>query len=96
MTILRIENWYCTKGFTIFDFILPKPCAKLGGDSYGLSYIPDGTHIKTFFIKSFNGRQVTTGDNNVWELGEINELYLEFLRNEKWEYEEDNPLQRVA
>lgn len=87
---VRIEDWSV---FVADPWKAPeinKTC--LQGKVYGHPRFDDGHSVKTGDIAAVNGRVVTTKNGTVYELGEINPEYREWLDTNGYVYDHENPI----
>ncbi len=76
----------------MFDFQLSNiETIVLGGIVTNHPLVLDKKHIHTMPIKSFDRLSVETYDE-IYRLGTINKLYLEYLKNEGIRFNKNNPL----
>jgi hypothetical protein len=53
----------------------------LRGRVYNHSHIPDGIYVRTTPIKNIEGNKITTQNGSIYELGEPDEKYIQWCRD---------------
>jgi len=51
---------------------------------------PKGKRIVTSRIANYSGKQFTTSSGTVYELGEVDERYHNWIKDRNWDYDPDN------
>jgi len=88
---VRIKNWaVCTDSN---EYTAPEAVyCYLHGEIYGHPLYPDGKAVNTSYIKSSEGRFITT-KSRVYELdGPPSDSYMEYLKSINHEYDPENPI----
>ncbi len=92
----KIEQWY-TAWATDNPYAPPEARGKsIIGLVYGSSKFKDGEQIKTGAIKEATGRVITTTSDEVYELGEPEPGYVEWMKKEGVEFDEAEPVKLVT
>lgn len=82
-----IENWFI--GRKTDPFQAPETAYNI------ICGIVDGVKIATSMIVDNNGRMITTASGTVYELGEISQDYLNWMKENDIPYDCDNPIKTV-
>lgn len=62
------------------------------GRNYLVGQLPCGRYVDTSYIKSCEGRVVTTQSGSLYRLGRIHSKFRQFLRDEGFEYNPKQPI----
>lgn len=94
MKLFRLECW--SVGASGDENTPPEQrSAVLKGDVYGHPDIPDGRNIYTSHVLKTEGRLVTTVNGHSYELGEIDQTYLNWMHQRGLCYFYDDPFRSV-
>ena len=87
---VRLENWSVRSSNA---YLAPENNPTyLCGEAYGHPRYENGAKIRTSIIVDVSGRQVITISGTVYELGEIRPEYRQWLDDNGFAYDPDNPI----
>lgn len=93
--MIILKNWFvCSKGGGAENPYFPEIMQPhyLSGEVYGHPRFEDGKFVTTSRIVKVEGRQLTTKSGSVYYLEEPHPEYLEWMKDQGYEYNSDNPI----
>lgn len=95
--MVKITNWSCGQEPIEDTFLAPEQARLvLIGEVVGHPRKPDGLVVRTSPVVKVDGRIVTTNSGTVYELGDINPDYLDWLCESGRQYDYDNPIKVIG
>lgn len=92
MEIKRLEQWSVAAASDDPYMAPERRGIALHGRVYGHGRFPDGSEITTSRVTKVEGRLITTYSGNQYELGDIDQGYLQWMHEKGFSYNYDNPI----
>lgn len=94
--MIKLENWSVVHGNhgNTDSYIAPE-FQSLRGKVYNHPRHKDGTVVKTSRIIEISGKIVKTYSGSVYELGEVSPEYVDWMKKNNIEMDQENPIKFV-
>jgi hypothetical protein len=90
--MIKLENWSLGNAPDDMYYAPEVRKVRLSGDVYNHPRFEDGKKVTTSSVKEVNGKVITTSSGSVYELGEPEKEYLDYLKSINYTFDPENPI----